>query len=161
MNPMLESHQARMQAPFAVLGIRVIGERLTHIEYLPRGAATLKPQTPFAKEVCRQLAAYLKDPDFEFDLPFEYDGTEYQRKVWQTVHAIPPGKVLSYLQVARRIDSAPRPVGSACGANRIPILIPCHRVIASDGIGGFMHTRRGSPIEIKRWLLHHENPGAY
>jgi len=161
MNPILESHQARMHAPFAVLGIRAIGERLTDIEYLPRGAATLKPQTPFAKEVCRQLAAYLKDPNFEFDLPFEYDGTEYQRKVWQTVHAIPPGKVLSYLQVAKRIGSAPRPVGSACGANRIPILIPCHRVIASNGIGGFMHTRRGSPIEIKRWLLHHENPGAY
>ena len=64
-----------MQAPFAVFGIRVIGERLTDIEYLPRGAATLKPQTPFAKEVCRQLAAYLEDPDFKFDLPFEYDGT--------------------------------------------------------------------------------------
>lgn len=161
MNPMLEFHQARMPAPFAVLAIRTIGERLTEIEYLPRGAATLKPLTPLAKEVCRQLAAYLKDPDFEFDLPYEYDGTDYQRKVWQTVHAIPPGTVLSYLQVARRIGSAPRPVGNACGANRIPILIPCHRVIASNGIGGFMHTHRGSPIEIKRWLLHHENPGAY
>jgi methylated-DNA-[protein]-cysteine S-methyltransferase len=161
MNLNLDSHQAKMPAPFAVLGIRVIGERLTDIEYLPRGVAALKPQTPFTKEVCRQLAAYFKDPDFEFDLPFEYNGTEYQRKVWQTVHAIPPGKVLSYLQVAKRIGSAPRPVGSACGANRIPILIPCHRVIGSSGIGGFMHTRRGSPIEIKRWLLHHENPGAY
>ncbi|MGQ0579843.1 MAG: methylated-DNA--[protein]-cysteine S-methyltransferase [Betaproteobacteria bacterium] len=161
MNPMLEFHQARMPAPFAVLGIRTIGERLTDIEYLPLGAATLKPLTPFTKEVCRQLAAYLTDPEFEFDLPCEFEGTDYQRKVWQTVRTIPPGSVLSYLQVARRIGSAPRPVGSACGANRIPILIPCHRVIASNGIGGFMHTRRGSPIEIKRWLLHHENPGAY
>jgi len=161
MNPRLESHQAKLQAPFAILGVRTIGERLTGIEYLPRGAATLKPQTPFATEVCRQLTAYLEDPNFEFDLPFEYNGTDYQRKVWQTVHEIPPGKVLSYLQLATRIGSAPRPVGTACGANRIPILIPCHRVIASNGIGGFMHTRRGSPIEIKRWLLHHENPGAY
>ncbi len=161
MKPMLESQQAKMPAPFAVLGIRVIGERLTDISYLPRGAATMKPQSPFAKEVCRQLAAYLKDPHFEFDLPFDYDGTEYQRKVWQTVHDIAPGQVLSYLQLAKRIGSTPRPVGGACGANRIPILIPGHRVIASNGIGGFMHTRRGSPIEIKRWLLNHENPGAY
>ena len=150
-----------MPAPFAVLGIRVIGERLTDIEYLPRGAAMLKPQTRFANEVCRQLAAYLKDPGFEFDLPFEFDGTDYQRKVWRAVHAIPAGMVLSYLQVAKRISSAPRPVGGACGANRIPILIPCHRVVASNGIGGFMHVRRGAPIEIKRWLLRHENPGAF
>jgi methylated-DNA-[protein]-cysteine S-methyltransferase len=57
--------------------------------------------------------------------------------------------------------ASPRPVGSACGANRVPIVIPCHRVVASGGIGGFMHARSGSPIEIKRWLLHHENPGAY
>lgn len=156
-----ESWQARMPAPFAVFGVRAIGERLTGIDYLPRGAAVLKPQTAFAREVCRQLAAYLRDPRFEFDLPFEYDGTAFQCRVWKAVHEVPPGEVRSYREIAREIGSAPRPVGTACGANHIPILIPCHRIVASQGIGGFMHSRRGAAIEIKRWLLNHENPGAY
>ncbi|MEQ1883162.1 MAG: methylated-DNA--[protein]-cysteine S-methyltransferase [Burkholderiales bacterium] len=161
MNSLLESYQAKIAAPFAVLGIREIGEVLTDIEYLPSGAAPLKPQTRFAREVCRQLGAYLKDANFNFDLPCEIYGTVFQKRVWQSVRAIPAGSVLSYSEVARKIQSAPRPVGSACGANRIPILIPCHRVVASQGIGGFMHARSGSPIAIKRWLLNHENPGRY
>jgi methylated-DNA-[protein]-cysteine S-methyltransferase len=160
-NTLLESWQAKMESPFAVLGVRTIGEKVVRIEYLPRGAATLKPLTPFAREVCRQLKAYLRNADFSFDLPFDYDGTEYQKKVWKAVRAIPAGGVLSYLQVARKIGSAARPVGTACGANRIPILIPCHRVVGSRDIGGFMHARRGSAIDVKRWLLHHENPKAY
>lgn len=161
MNSLLESYQAKLAAPFAVLGVRTIGERVVGIEYLPRAVATLKPQTAFAREVCRQLSAYLKKPSFEFDLPFDYGGTDFQKRVWKAVHAIPSGSVLSYRDVAKKIGSAPRPVGTACGANLIPILIPCHRVVASQGIGGFMNVRRGAPIEVKRWLLHHENPEAY
>ncbi|HKB82706.1 MAG TPA: methylated-DNA--[protein]-cysteine S-methyltransferase [Burkholderiales bacterium] len=161
MNTLVESWQAKMEAPFAVLGVRTVGERLVRIEYLPRGVATLKPQTPFSKEVCRQLKAYLKEPNFDFDLSFDYNGTDFQARVWKAVRSIPVGAVLSYLQVARKIGSSPRPVGAACGANNIPILIPCHRVVGSQGIGGFMNARRGTAIVIKRWLLHHENPGAY
>ena len=161
MNTLLESWQAKIEAPFAVIGVRTIGERLVRIEYLPRGAAALSPQTPFAREVCRQLTAYLREPNFDFDLPFDYDGTDFQTRVWKVVRSIPVGAVLSYLQVAERVGSAPRPVGTACGANHIPILVPCHRVVGSEGIGGFMNARRGAAIDVKRWLLHHENPGAY
>jgi methylated-DNA-[protein]-cysteine S-methyltransferase len=160
-NTLLESWQAKMDAPFAVLGVRTIGERLVRIDYLPRGAAPLKPQTPFAKEACRQLNAYLKEPSFEFTLPFDFVGTDFQVKVWQAVQSIPVGNVLSYLQIAKQIGSAARPVGAACGANCIPILSPCHRVVGSRDIGGFMNARRGTAIVVKRWLLHHENPGAY
>jgi len=153
---MLEGYSARLEGPFAVLGIRTRGEYLTEIEYLPLGAATLKPIDSFSREVCRQLAGYLRNPDFPLDLPIEARGTGYQQRVWQAVRAIPRGRTLSYLEVARRIDSAPRPVGTACGANRIPLLIPCHRVVGSGGLGGFMHSRAGKPLEIKRWLLRHE-----
>jgi methylated-DNA-[protein]-cysteine S-methyltransferase len=160
-NTLLESFQAKVPAPFAVLGVRTIGERVAGIEYLPRGAAALKPQTAFAREVCRQLVAYLKSALFMFDLPFVYDGTAYQNEVWKAVQGIPCGAVLTYSEVARRIASSPRPVGTACGANRIPLLIPCHRVVATGGIGGFMNSRRGAPIDVKRWLLHHENPKSW
>jgi methylated-DNA-[protein]-cysteine S-methyltransferase len=153
-------YAARIAAPCAVLGIRTAGERLTGIDYLPRGAATLAPIDRFAERVCRQVERYLDDPEFRFDLPFDYRGTDFQCRVWRAVHAIPSGRMLTYLDVARKIGSAPRPVGGACGANRIPLVIPCHRVVASGGIGGFMHSRRGPGIEIKRWLLRHERAGA-
>jgi methylated-DNA-[protein]-cysteine S-methyltransferase len=160
-NSLLESWQAKIAAPFAVLAIRTAGEQLVRIDYLPRGAALLKPQTPFAREACRQLMAFLKDPQFAFDLPFNYDGTDFQIEVWKIVREIPAGSVLSYSEVARRVGSAPRPVGTACGANRVPLLVPCHRVVGSRDIGGFMNARRGAAIDVKRWLLHHENPAAY
>ena len=153
---MLETYHARYPTPFAVLGIRAAGERLIGIDYLPRGAATLDPLTRFAERVCRQIDRYLDDPAYRWDLPFDYRGSEFQCRVWRAIRAIPPGKTLSYSDVARTIGSAPRPVGGACGANRIPLVIPCHRVVGSGGIGGFMHARHGPGIEIKRWLLRHE-----
>jgi len=151
-----EGYSARVQGPFAVLGVRTRGERLVQIEYLPLGAATLEPIDGFAQEVCRQLACYFQDARFRFDLPLEAHGTSYQQRVWDAVRAIAPGCTLSYRELARQINSAPRPVGTACGANRIPLLVPCHRVVASQGLGGFMHSRSGKPLEIKRWLLRHE-----
>jgi len=156
----MEGFQAKLAAPFAVLAIRTSGEVLTEIVYLPRQAPTLEPQNHLVAEVCRQLAAYLRNPRFEFDLPFEYRGTEFQNRVWRIVRGIPAGKTLSYQQVAGLARSAPRPVGMACGANRLPLVIPCHRVLAADDIGGFMHSRTGPGIEIKRWLLAHEGVTA-
>lgn len=152
----LASYDARLPTPFAVLGVRTAGEKLVGIDYLPRGAATLDPISRLAERVSRQIERYLEDPEFRFDLPFDFRGSEFRCRVWRAIHVIPSGKTLTYLDVARRLNTAPRPVGGACGANRIPLVIPCHRVVGSSGIGGFMHTRRGPGIEIKRWLLKHE-----
>ena len=154
-----ELFDAKLGTPFAVLGIRTAGDLVTRIEYLPRGAATLAPTNKLAAKVCRQIDKYLDDPEFKFDLPFEFRGTAFQQRVWRAIHAIPSGKTLTYLEVAQQLKSAPRPVGGACGANRLPLVIPCHRVVASGGIGGFMHARAGEPIQIKQWLLRHENAG--
>ena len=157
---MLEAFQAKFPAPFAVLGIRTAGDSLTGIEYLPRGVATLAPLSRFAERVCRQIERYLDDPGFRFDLPFDYRGTDFQCRVWRAIHAIPSGRTLTYVDIARRLRTAPRPVGGACGANRIPLVIPCHRVLGSNGLGGFMNARSGFPLEVKRWLLRHEGVGA-
>lgn len=153
---MLETYSARMGAPYAVLGVRTQGECLAGIDTLPLGAATLAPLDRFAAEVCRQLTAYLNDPDFRFDLPYRLHGTDFQIRVWTAVQGIQRGRTRSYADLARELGSAPRPIGAACGANRIPLLIPCHRVVGSDGIGGFMHSRGGRAIEVKGWLLRHE-----
>jgi methylated-DNA-[protein]-cysteine S-methyltransferase len=152
----LETYQAKLATPFAVLGIRTVGELLTDIEYLPRGVATLAPLNKLAEQVCRQLEHYIDDPHYHFSVPFDYRGTEFQCRVWREIAKISVGKTNTYKELAQRLKSAPRPVGGACGKNRLPLLIPCHRVLASNGIGGFMHARAGDPITIKKWLLAHE-----
>ncbi len=153
---MLDAFHAKLATPFAVLGIRTVGELLTDIEYLPRGVATLAPLNTLAERACRQIERYIDDPHYRFTLPFEYRGTAFQCRVWQEISGISSGKTNTYKELAQRLRSAPRPVGGACGKNRLPLLIPCHRVLASNGIGGFMHARGGEPITIKTWLLRHE-----
>jgi methylated-DNA-[protein]-cysteine S-methyltransferase len=150
-------YAAKFATPFSVLGIRTEGGNLTGIEYLSRRVATLDPVNALAARVCRQVERYLDDPEILFDLPLACAGTDFQQRVWRVLCTIPSGTTLTYLDVARRLKSAPRPVGGACGANPIPLVIPCHRVVASSGIGGFMNARGGQPIEIKKWLLRHEH----
>jgi methylated-DNA-[protein]-cysteine S-methyltransferase len=150
-------YQAKLATPFAVLGIRIEEDWLTDIEYLPIDTVTLAPQTRLAEEVCGQLQAYLADPCFTFDLSLHIGGTVHQQRVWGAIQDISSGKTRSYADIAVQLHSAPRAVGQACGSNRLPIVIPCHRVIAkSGGLGGFMHSNDDFPLDIKRWLLRHE-----
>lgn len=89
-------------------------------------------------------------------LPLASGGTPFQRRVWQALAAIPYGQTRSYGDIAGELGSSPRAVGGACRANPLPILVPCHRVIASDGLGGYAGRRSGAWFAIKAQLLHHE-----
>ncbi|MDN5753373.1 MAG: methylated-DNA--[protein]-cysteine S-methyltransferase [Nitrosospira sp.] len=150
-------YQAKFAAPFAVLGIRTDEDWLTDIEYLPLDTPPLAPKNLFATEVCDQLQAYLADSRFVFDLSLHIGGTIHQRRVWHAIQHISSGTTRSYADIATQLHSAPRAVGQACGANRLPVVIPCHRVIARNGgLGGFMNASNGVPLAIKRWLLQHE-----
>ncbi len=156
----VNNFQAKFVTPFAVVGVRTEDEWLVDIDYLPLDTSELMPQNAFASEVCNQLQEYLRYPDYEFDLSLHVRGTPFQRRVWQAIKAIPCGQTNSYADIAKQLHSSPRAVGGACGANNIPIVIPCHRVITKNGgLGGFMNANDGQPLVIKRWLLHHE--GAY
>ncbi len=130
--------------------------RVTGIRYLPPAAETLAPQNALAERAARQLERYRDDPDARFDLPLAIEGTPFQRSVWQAMCAIPRGRTRTYGELARALGGEARAVGQACGDNRLPIVIPCHRVVAADGIGGFAHATDGYLIEAKRWLLLHE-----
>ncbi|MBI1175646.1 MAG: methylated-DNA--[protein]-cysteine S-methyltransferase [Sideroxydans sp.] len=149
-------YQAKLQAPFGMLGIHCTDDALTGIDFLPAGGQAQPPRTGFARKVCEQLSAYLADPRFRFDLPLAPGGTVHQNRVWRLMCAIPAGKVRSYGELAAEIGSAPRAVGQACGNNPIPVVIPCHRVVGKSGLGGFMHHSDGTALDIKHWLLTHE-----
>jgi methylated-DNA-[protein]-cysteine S-methyltransferase len=146
--------------PFGAIGVRCAGEFVTGIEYLERQTG-FRPHSPLAKEAIRQLAAYLADADFSFDLPLKSTGTAFQHRVWEEISAIPRGTTRTYGNLAASVGSAPRAVGQACGANPLPIVVPCHRVVAASkglngGLGGFARTRGGFLVDVKRWLLRHE-----
>ena len=148
--------QACLKTPFAVLGIRTDGDYLTRIEFLPRKHPALEPLTPAAALACQQLEAYVEDADFRFTLLLSVEGTLHQMDVWRAMQNIPRGETRTYGELARAIKSAPRAVGQACGKNPVPIVIPCHRIVSSTGLGGFMGAPDGDPIKIKQWLLAHE-----
>jgi methylated-DNA-[protein]-cysteine S-methyltransferase len=108
-------------------------------------------ETPLLRRAASALHAYFDGERFDFDLPLAPVGTPHQRRVWAALRRIPAGETRSYLDIAREIGSAPRAVGQANGANPIPILIPCHRVVAADGSLGGYSGGEGPPT--KRYLL--------
>ena len=105
---------------------------------------------PVLKETATQLEEYFAGERRDFDVPMELDGTPFQREVWAELSRIPYGETISYGELARRVGrpSAPRAVGQANGRNPIPIIVPCHRVLAGNGIGGY-----GGGLKVKRALL--------
>jgi methylated-DNA-[protein]-cysteine S-methyltransferase len=154
---------AIVETPFGALGIRTEAGVLRELVYLPRSFNEKAPADALSERVARQVERYLEDADFRFDLPLPDVGTAFQRRVWETISGIPRGEVLTYGQVAKLIRSAPRAVGQACGANWFPLIIPCHRVTASCGLGGFSNhdDETGFHIGVKRWLLVHEGVKGY
>ena len=108
------------------------------------------------KRAAQQMKEYLSGSRKAFDLPLEKKGTRFQASVWKALSQVPYGKSKTYGDVATKIGrpKAFRAVGNAVGKNPFPIVIPCHRIVASGGIGGFSG---GSGLPVKRWLRDRES----
>lgn len=150
-----ETFDAVVAMPGFALGLRSGPEALTEIRFLSARPARAAGSS-LAMEAVRQILAYRDDPDFRFCLPLAPTGTEFRRRVWAAIAAIPRGEVRTYSELARALGSSARAVGQACGDNPLPVIVPCHRVVAKAGLGGFAHSREGRLPDIKRWLLTHE-----
>ena len=137
------------------LGEVTISEDGGTIVALDWGRGRDQEATPLLREACDQLQDYFDGKQMSFNLPLAPEGSNFQKRVWAALCAIPPGETRSYADIARTIGSAPRAVGGANGANPIPLFIPCHRVIAADGsLGGYSG---GDGPATKRYLLDHES----
>jgi methylated-DNA-[protein]-cysteine S-methyltransferase len=147
-----------VHVPFGAMGIRTESSAILELVYLPKHYQEKSPTDRLTENAARQIERYFSEPDFKFSLPLAKAGTAFQQKVWNVISGIPRGDVLTYGEVAKIIQSAPRAVGQACGANWYPLVIPCHRVTASGGLGGFAHhdDETGFHLGVKRWLLTHE-----
>ncbi|MGD8558128.1 MAG: methylated-DNA--[protein]-cysteine S-methyltransferase [Gammaproteobacteria bacterium] len=152
---------AVMETPLPIatnrLAIRTANSKLQALSFVSGKTPLKAPADAFTRQVVSQLKQYFADPAFEFKLETELDGTTYQQRVWQELLKCAPGTVWSYGELAQRIHSAPRAVGGACRRNPVPIVVPCHRVVAASGLGGYAGKTGGAFMAIKQWLLQHES----
>jgi methylated-DNA-[protein]-cysteine S-methyltransferase len=137
------------------LGDLTVSEEDGAIVSLDWGWGRDQHETALLRAARRQLLAYFDRELTTFDLPLVPDGTAFQQRVWQALCAIPYGRTRSYAQLAASLGSAARAVGQANAANPIPIIIPCHRVVAANGLGGYSG---GDGASTKRVLLELEAP---
>ena len=151
----VHDYAAVIDTPFARIGIKIAADAVIAIDFnarLQRKAAS----TALARATVAQIAAYCRDAHHRFTVPLCMAGTPYQQKVWQALRRIPVGATRSYGALAHTLDSGARAVGGACRVNPIPLIVPCHRVVAASGLGGYSGATAGVNLAIKQWLLAHE-----
>ena len=151
----MPAYDAILSAPMCRLGACFSGDTLTRLDFLTSDISAKKLDTR-ARHLARELDAYWDDPTHSFDVRYTLQGTQFQQRVWRALTRIPAGNPTTYGALAKQLGTAARAVGQACGSNPVPILIPCHRVVAASGLGGFMHASAGAPLDVKTWLLAHE-----
>ncbi len=143
-------------SPIGPLTLMASDGRMTHLVMADQAHATAMPSgsrrdDDFFADVTAQLDAYFAGDRDSFDVPMRLEGTEFQRRVWTQLCAIPYGETISYGELARRVGNpkAARAVGLANGRNPVAVIVPCHRVIAADGsLGGY-----GGGLDRKTHLL--------
>ena len=149
-----ETYRAYYKSPIGWIEIRSNGKEITALDFVSRKSRTDNIH-PSLAEALRQLDEYFKGTRTHFSLRLSLDGTLFQKAVWQRLQKIKFARTVSYQNVSTAVgrQKAVRATGSAVGKNRIAIVIPCHRVIASNGgIAGY-----AGGIWRKKWLLNHES----
>lgn len=144
-----------IETPIGRLAISTVGDELVKIE-LDCQKPLKSANSLFAKDIQRQINRYFNDASFKFEIKLNSEGTEYQKRVWQALQEIPLRQTMTYGQLASKIESGARAIGNACRNNPIPLIVPCHRIVSASGLGGFAGKLDGKLIDIKRYLLLHE-----
>jgi methylated-DNA-[protein]-cysteine S-methyltransferase len=145
-----------MDSPVGHLGICLQGARVCGIAFLTARRALRPPASADSRRVVAALETYFAGTGQMPHLDVAFSGTDFQQRVWRALQTIPAGQVVTYGALAERLGSSARAVGNACRHNPVPILLPCHRVVAVRGLGGFAGDTSGRLLEIKRHLLVHE-----
>ena len=141
-----------VDSPVGRLAIEADHDAVTGLHWAGPGEQTRdKTTSPVLQEAARQLDRYFARKLKRFDLPLAQRGTDFQKRVWAAMGAIPYGETATYGGMAMALGSGPRPVGMACARNPIPIIVPCHRVLGSGGKEGGFSGGKGLPT--KRQLL--------
>ena len=145
----------QVEIPFFNNSVKVsyTDEGLTEVRFQKKRVTRAVARDAMAKKIAQKLSAYLNNESSDLNLPVDWKkiaGTDFQKKVWKKMSKIPFGKVKTYGQLAKEVGSlqAALAVGSACGKNHLLLVIPCHRVVGTQGLGGFS----GGGLPVKRKL---------
>lgn len=149
-------YAAVFASPVGKLGIRMQGKALCQLVFLSARYTEREPASEAAADVLHSLRAYFDDPRQGPAVDVRLAGSQFQRRVWRALCSIPCGKIMTYGGLAACLGSSARAVGNACRSNPVPIVVPCHRVVARNGIGGFAGDRHGRLVAVKQRLLEHE-----
>jgi len=152
-----QNYTTIISSPIGKLGIQIHEDKLARIAFLPENTPEFATQNAYAHHVIQQLNAYFNNPRHSFDITITRKGTTFQTNVWNALEKIPSGKTFFYSEFATQLETGPRAIGSACRTNPTPVVVPCHRIIAKQTIGGFAGEISGDFIQIKQWLLQHES----
>lgn len=145
-----------MATPVGKLAVYNDGQSLTRVEYSSKLQIKNRKLSSIGLKIKKQIERYFRTPDKKFDLCVCLQGTAFQNKVWRALQRIPAGRTMTYGELANKLNSSPRAVGNACRNNPVSLVVPCHRVVARTGLGGFGGKLAGANISRKRWLLNHE-----
>jgi len=137
------------------LAITTTEKGLSSIDYV-HDSVLRYPVGEMAEQVVYQLQHYFEDPGWEFDLPLDLAGTPFQQRLWNSLSRVPAGQTDTYGQLAQQLHSGAQAVGQACRRNPIPVVIPCHRIVSRQGMGGYAGEMDGEKMRIKKALLTHE-----
>ena len=149
-------HPLILPSPLGNLGIQLTENKLSSIDFLPTQTQLISPQNEITHLIAQELKTYFQEAHHLFNLPLRLIGTPFQHTVWQALRTIPVGHTLTYGELAKQLNTSARAIGNACRSNPIPIIIPCHRIVAKKSLGGYTGKTTGTALTIKKWLLHHE-----
>ncbi|HID49752.1 MAG TPA: methylated-DNA--[protein]-cysteine S-methyltransferase [Chromatiales bacterium] len=149
------------QTPVGVVTVTIEAGAVTGLRrgpFRPRACRVclIRGTDPLSGAIGIALQQFFHQPARLRGVPLRLAGTPFQQRVWHALQQIPPGEVRTYGDLARQLGSSPRAVGGACRRNPVPLLVPCHRVVAAQGIGGFAGHAAGREVALKRWLLRRE-----
>jgi methylated-DNA-[protein]-cysteine S-methyltransferase len=139
-----------------LIAIRLEQGTLSAIDFVSDILPVTRPLEAAAAHAVALLQAYFNDATAFIPTLHPAHGTVFQRRVWQLLQQIPAGETRTYGELASLVGSSAQAVAGACRANPLSLLIPCHRVVAANGLGGYMGQMVGGALEIKQWLLHYE-----
>ena len=146
-----------IDTPFGFLGVEYHNKTILTTKWIIVPPNThIQDHHPTVLMLQQEIHKYLSDPKYKINCQLNIIGTDFQKNVWGYLRTIPCGTTLSYGQLASIMQSSARAIGQACKKNPFPLVIPCHRVVSKQNIGGFMGQTSGTAINIKLSLLKHE-----
>ena len=143
-----------IDSPLGPLRLTFIDDKLTSLDFL--SDSDKMPVQQNHMHAAKELAVYFSNAAHRPKITVAPEGTAFQLRVWKALQAIPSGKQITYGELAKQLNTSPRAIGQACRTNPIPVIIPCHRIIAAKHLGGYAGKQAGKMMAIKKFLLAHE-----